>query len=145
MQQGVKLNTGDQRDRRTNLLMRVRIRCGGPERDASILDASATGLLMTADPPPNRGDIVEVFIGRQVLVGQVRWAKAPRFGVVLRERIDVGALIGHNAGPLTAAARRPQPKAAEPEPARRFRFYDVIFLLAALVASVGFLARFFNG
>ena len=40
------------------------------------------------------------------LVGQVQWSEGGRFGMKLRERIDVLAVIGNEAGPTALAAAR---------------------------------------
>ncbi|MBU6269156.1 MAG: PilZ domain-containing protein [Sphingomonadales bacterium] len=81
------------REPRTRVMMQGRLRARGPEHDACLLDVSSRGLLMTADLPPPRGSFIEVRVNRHSLVGQVEWAEARRFGVVLQDRIDTDALI----------------------------------------------------
>jgi hypothetical protein len=71
--------------------------------------------MATAEPAPERGTIVEVVVGRHSLVGQVQWAENRRFGVRLRERIDVITVLGNEAGPTAlkiARAQRGKPSAA---------------------------------
>ena len=65
---------------------------------------------------PRRGTFAELTVGRHSLVGQVQWSGGRRFGMKLRERIDVLAVIGNEAGPtaLEAARKargRPSPEA----------------------------------
>jgi hypothetical protein len=57
------------------------------------LDISTRGLLAITARPPTRGEFVELIVGGQMLVGQVKWAGERRFGIVLRERISVAALV----------------------------------------------------
>lgn len=96
----------DRIEDRTTAILRAELRDGGPERAASVLDLSSRGLMATASPPPKRGTYVEIIVGRHSLVGQVQWCEANRFGVRLRERVDVLAVIGNEAGPTVLAKAR---------------------------------------
>ena len=91
---------------RTRLMVRATLRDGGPERDACLLDLSSRGLMATATPAPRRGVIVDLIVGRHSLVGQVQWSEGRRFGMKLRERIDVVTVIGNEAGPTALAVAR---------------------------------------
>ena len=101
---------------RTRLMVRATLRDGGPEREACLLDLSSGGLMASASQAPRRGAFVELTVGRHSLVGQVQWSEGRRFGMKLREKIDVLAVIGNEAGPtaLEAARKargRPSPEA----------------------------------
>jgi hypothetical protein len=101
---------------RTRLMIRATLRDGGPEREACLLDLSSRGLMASVFEAPRRGAFVELTVGRHALVGQVQWSEGRRFGMKLRERIDVLAVIGNEAGPtaLEAARKargRPSPEA----------------------------------
>ncbi len=85
---------------RTRVTVRASLRDAGPEREACILDASTRGLLATAARPPARGEFIELVVGRHVIVGQVKWASARRFGVALRERISIPALVSGDTATL---------------------------------------------
>lgn len=85
---------------RTKALIRARIRDGGDERDACILDVSTRGLLATTALPPPRGEFVELLVGNHKLVGQVKWSGERRFGLALRERISVAALVAGDPGSI---------------------------------------------
>ena len=98
-----KMSEGRQEDRLTSIL-RASLRDGGREREASVLDLSSRGLMAHAKPAPERGTYVELLVGRHSLVGHVQWSGGNRFGVKLRERIDVLAVIGNEAGPVVLAA-----------------------------------------
>jgi hypothetical protein len=78
------------------------------------MDVSSRGILATATLPPKRGEIVEIAVGSNRIAGQVKWASERRFGVLLRERVDVAAMIGGGRRPValqrkTASARRRAP------------------------------------
>lgn len=97
-------------------MIRAMLRDGGAEREACLLDLSSRGLMASVSETPKRGTFVELTVGRHSLVGQVQWSEGRRFGMKLRERIDVLAVIGNEAGPtaLEAARKargRPSPEA----------------------------------
>jgi hypothetical protein len=85
---------------RTKALIKARIRDGGTQRDVCILDVSTRGLLATTARPPQRGEFVELLVGDHLLTGQVKWAGERRFGLALRERISVAALVAGERGPI---------------------------------------------
>ena len=91
---------------RTKVMVRACLRDSGPERDVCILDASTRGVLATAARPPNRGEFVELAVGRHTIIGQVKWASARRFGLALRERISIPALLSDDGEPLALAKTR---------------------------------------
>ncbi|MGE3690141.1 MAG: PilZ domain-containing protein [Novosphingobium sp.] len=91
---------------RARVILRAALRDGGREREACLLDLSSRGLLATSTPPPRRGAYVELTVGRHRLDGQVQWSEGRRFGVRLRERVDVLAVMGNEAGPTALKAAR---------------------------------------
>lgn len=95
----------ERKDARAKALIRARLRGVGGSRDVCILDVSARGLLVTGADPPRRGQFVELLTGQQSLVGHVEWSSTRRFGVSLRTRIDVGALLRGDTGDISEKAR----------------------------------------
>jgi hypothetical protein len=91
-------------------MLRARLRDGGPERDACIVDLSSRGLAATADNPPRRGDFVEMIVGDIIVVGQVKWSSMRRFGMAFRERISVVGLLSGEAGPVSLKQRESERK-----------------------------------
>jgi hypothetical protein len=85
---------------RTKALVKARIRDGGAERDVCILDISTRGMLATTSRPPARGEYVELLVGGHMLVGQVKWSGERRFGLALRERISIAALVAGDKGSI---------------------------------------------
>lgn len=134
----------DRVEDRTTAILRARLRDGGPEREAAVLDLSSRGLMAAAQPPPRRGTIIEMNVGRHSLVGQVQWCEGNRFGVRLRERIDVLTVVGNEAGP--AALKAARLARGKPSVASRMAYsrqvargftYGVLIAVAVSAASVG--------
>jgi len=88
-------------EERTKALIKARIRDSRAERDVCVLDISTRGVLATTASPPARGEFVELQLGGHTLVGQVKWAGDRRFGLVLRDRVSVAALVAGARGPVT--------------------------------------------
>lgn len=91
-------------------MVRAIMRDSQEERDVCLIDISTRGLLATTARPPRNGEIVELRIGRNALVGQVRWSSERRFGIVLRDRVSVMALVDGgkaNASLARSAGARP--------------------------------------
>ena len=132
------------KDHRVTLMRRVRVRAAGPIGDATILDASPRGLLMTSPTPPQRGEIAEVFLDGQVLVGQVRWTNGPRFGIGLRERLDVRALASGRGSAVQSQAARAPAAAAKALASSNDGVSDRLFYIGCAVAALGFLAWGFH-
>ena len=120
------------REDRANAMIRARLRASGPEQDVSIHDMSSRGMLMSAANPPRRGEIVEIRLGRHVLVGQVRWTSPRKFGVGLQERLNIAALLQGQGGPITIS----QPLATEP--VEQWQLVHSILAAAAALASLIF-------
>lgn len=95
---------------RVRATLRARLRDSQGDREIRILDLSSRGVLAACESPPLRGEFIELTIGRHSVVGQVKWSGATRFGLVLRERVSVSAVIAGEAGSIalasSAAARR---------------------------------------
>lgn len=107
---------------------------------AVILDASAKGLLMYAQTPPPRGEVAEIILGRQVLMGEVRWIKGNEFGVGLRERLDVDALVRGANAPITV-----QPRTARQDEPQQAETVDYLWLAVGALASliaIGIILKF---
>lgn len=99
------------REDRTRTMLRATLRDDRAERDACVLDLSHRGLMATATPAPKRGAYIQITIGRHQIDGQVQWSEGRRFGMRLRERIDVIAVLGNEAGPtLLKAAQKARGK-----------------------------------
>jgi hypothetical protein len=112
---------------RTKVLIRSRLRGAGPERDACILDLSTRGLLATCAEPPQRGAFVELVANGYPLVGHVKWSNGRRFGMSLRERISVVALVANDGGAIRL----------EEMPAAQNLQHSAVAVLSAEAASVG--------
>jgi hypothetical protein len=133
---------------RTRVMLRARLRDGGQERDACIVDLTSRGLAATADNPPRRDDFVEIIVGDIVVVGQVKWTSMRRFGMAFRERISVVGLLSGERGTISLQAREANRKRkarfALPESlGRRIEFAmlfaagaSAIFVLADFVGDV---------
>ena len=91
-------------DTRVTAMLRGTLRDSRGTREVRIGDISPKGLLGTCEKPPERGDVVDIAVGRHHLVGQVRWVAGRRFGVRSRERIDVAAIMG------VRKSKKPPPK-----------------------------------
>ena len=91
---------------RSQAILQARLRGGGAEREACLLDLSSRGFMALADPAPPRGSYIELVVGRHSLVGQVQWSEERRFGVRLREPIDAQVVLGNEAAPATAKAKK---------------------------------------
>ncbi|MFC3097430.1 hypothetical protein [Alteraurantiacibacter palmitatis] len=91
---------------RVRAVVRARLRDNLGERDICLIDISTRGLLATAARPPVRGDFVEIIVGRNRMSAQVKWTSERRFGLLLRERVSIPAMIeGGKASVMLAAAR----------------------------------------
>jgi len=88
----------DRIEARTPAVVHARVRDSVSEREACIIDVSTRGLLATAAQPPRCGDFIDLTFGRNVITGQVKWAGPRRFGVSLRERVSVTAMVEGGSG-----------------------------------------------
>ncbi|WP_395395447.1 hypothetical protein WBP07_08330 [Novosphingobium sp. BL-8A] len=136
---------------RTRAPVRVRVRGSASDGDARVVGASTRALRVTMDRPPARGEIVEVMVGRQALVGRVRWRIGRRCGISLGEAINVAALLLGDAVPLrlspaAAAAFEPRRGLAKalasdgPLSARMLQAAVMLVILAGGVAWALYLA-----
>ena len=91
-------------DARVTAMLAGTLRDSRGTRDVRIGDISPKGLLATCERPPQRGEVVDIAVGRHHMVGEVRWVSGRRFGVRSRERIDVAAVMG------VRKTRKPAPK-----------------------------------
>lgn len=131
---------------RVRAMVRARLRDSAGERDICIIDISTKGLLATAAVPPDRGEFVEITIGRNRLAGHVKWAGNRRFGLALRERVSVAAMAEGGTGTVALAASVGQARArlglgdalcANPQMLGRMVHF-ALWLVA--VAAVGWIA-----
>lgn len=139
------------REARHKVLMRARMRAGGPPTEVCVRDISSRGLLIQASAPPPRGTYVELLCGDQRIVGRVVWGKDRRFGVRTSDPLNVRALL--RGIPAGAAQRAEQPRpsrlahagaqvrADSYRPlAKAMEFAVICALAVALVAAVGAIA-----
>ena len=135
----------DRIEPRTRAMVRASLRDCYMTRDACILDISTRGLLAVTANPPRMGEIVELRVGRNVLMGQVRWSSARRFGMSLRERVSIAALAegGTCDATLQRSAVRQMPRratgarfAVDPQLFQRLGQLAVMALVAAAAAVV---------
>lgn len=88
-------------------MVRARFRDSGLERDATILDLSEQGLLLTAPRPPRPDHKVTIYANGYSVTGQVRWVSERRFGISLDAPIMVDDVI-------QAKALAPKPREGGP-------------------------------
>jgi len=132
-------------EERTKAMIRARLRGAGPERDVCILNVSPSGLMGTTADPPRPGRYIELIVGNHSLVGQVKWASERRFGVALRDRISVFALITGDSDPLTIKQREQERKRRSRSAAgavTSVRRIELVFVFAAAAAATLFLADY---
>lgn len=132
---------------RTKVMIRARLRGAGPEREVCIVNLSSRGLAASADQAPPRGEIVELVVGRNNLVGQVKWSGPRRFGIAFRDRISVMSVIsGEGELELGKAGQGNTRQGAElaQAGARRFRL-EFILLVAAAAGATFYLSGFAGG
>jgi len=92
--------TKDRIEQRTRSTVRALLKDSRSEREICIMDISSRGLLATTANPPRRGEFVELIIGRNNLTAQVKWSSQRRFGLSLRERVSVAALLKGGKQPV---------------------------------------------
>lgn len=95
------MGTEARRDSRIKVWLKCRLRGAGLERESRVVDVSPRGLRLAAEQPPERGTFVEVRLGNHAMVGRVEWSAVDRFGVVLRDPIDIDALLSERGKPIT--------------------------------------------
>jgi hypothetical protein len=81
------------REHRRKVVIRAKMRAGGPQVDVCVRDISSMGLMLQTNEPPPRGTYVEVVGAGQTIIGRVIWAKDRRFGVRTNDPINVSAAI----------------------------------------------------
>ena len=120
---------------RVTTMIRATMRDGRGAHEIAILDLSVRGVLATCGKPPERGDFVDLNINRQVIAGQVKWVRGQRFGIALRERIDVAAVLEGRA-PVRQAKPAPvqEPPALDSSPKMLLIAYTVMGLAATSAA-----------
>lgn len=93
------------REERHSVLIRARMRAGGPALDVCVRNVSSRGMLLQAHEVPAQGSYVEIMLPDAVVVGRVMWVSERRFGIRARERIPLHQLInGHARQPVNSAA-----------------------------------------
>jgi hypothetical protein len=138
------------RDPRRKVAIRATMLASGPPADVCIRDISSRGMLLQASAPPQRGTCVEIWCSGHQIVGVVHWCKDRRFGVRLRDRINVHAFEG--GAPAEILDPHGRTAGASPRPAARpgagssraraggMEFAVVAIFAAALVAALGITA-----
>jgi hypothetical protein len=136
------------REQRLKVLIRAKMRAGGPPTDVCIRDISSKGLMLQADAPPPRGTYIEIVGAEQTIVGRVVWAKDRRFGMHTCDPIDVSAAIrgiparpSHLRPPSRPVTLRPALARTNPESnralAKVMEFVVIGGFAAALVVVMG--------
>lgn len=134
------------REDRHSVLIRARMRAGGPALDVCVRNVSSRGMLLQANDVPAQGTYVEILLPDTVVVGRVMWTSERRFGIRARDRIPLHKLInGHARRPGAAAAA---PQRAAPSKAARGKAsarsvgqsMQFVFLVACGVAAAGGIA-----
>ncbi len=78
---------------RQTAMLQARMRDAQGTRPVRVGDLSPKGMLVVSERPPSRGEFVDITVGGHHMAGQVRWVQGRRFGLRMRERIDVHAII----------------------------------------------------
>ncbi|WP_226794175.1 PilZ domain-containing protein [Altererythrobacter sp. CC-YST694] len=131
---------------RTKVMIRARLRGAGAEREVCIVNLSSRGLAASADHAPTRGEIVELVVGRNNLVGQVKWSGPRRFGIAFQNRISVMSVIsGEGELELGKAGHANARQGAEQVQAGARRFPLEGILMAAVAAGATFYLGGFAG
>ncbi len=94
----------DRIEPRVRAMVRARLRDAEGERDVCLIDVSTRGILATTARPPQAKEFVEITMGCNSLVGQVKWSGERRFGVELRERVSVAAVVEGGKDKVTLAS-----------------------------------------
>ncbi|MGF1550276.1 MAG: PilZ domain-containing protein [Sphingomonadaceae bacterium] len=127
------------REARHEVLVRARMRAGGPPADVCIRNLSSRGMLCIAAQPPSRGTYVEIVAPVTTLTGRVIWSNERRFGIVLREKIRphefVRGLTGDPAESVADSTSPRQTGAGEPLYGSAFRWSAGA--AAGLLAALG--------
>jgi PilZ domain len=92
-QQHASIPDDERAEERVRALLRARVSGGGLERDATILDISSGGLLVTAAVPPKPAHSVTIRSNGYAMTGVVKWVEDSRFGVCLQAPIMVDDVI----------------------------------------------------
>jgi len=132
------------REQRHKVLIRARMRAGALPVEVCISDVSPHGVCAITAAAPARGTIVELTDIACPLVGQVVWSSQRRFGIAVRDKIEMGALTAQspagtrvrNVTMLPAGGHRPaasQPQSRETGRAMQFTFVVTAVATAALL------------
>jgi PilZ domain len=137
------------REPRRKVMIRATMCAGGPWTDVCIRDISSRGIMAQTGAPPPRGTFIDLDWPGHQIVGLVVWRRERRFGIQIRERINVAGRSGRAAPETLAPQRRApaSPRAASRSGAvasrtlaGRMEFAVVAIFAAALVAGLGFSA-----
>ena len=88
---------------RANVILTAAVVDSRDSRPARISDLSPRGLLGNMDSPPQRGEFIDIRFPAGEVAGQVRWVDGRKFGVRLRERVDVESIVAHRRQKRPAA------------------------------------------
>lgn len=127
------------------MLIRARMRAGGPATDVCVRNVSSRGMLLLAHEVPAAGTYVEILLPDDVVVGRVMWASDRRFGIRTNERISLHRLVGAQASQAAAAAvvrGRSSPAATRARADARDvgRSMEFIFLIGCITTIAVFAA-----
>lgn len=132
-------------EERTQVMIRAALRSESSDGEVCVLDISTRGLSASTAHPPKRGQFVELMVGKNSLVGQVKWSSQRRFGVAFRERISVIGAISGVEGAVTLKEQSKAPKRAN-QPASaaisKGRKVEFMIMVAAGAAATFVVADF---
>ncbi|WAT18883.1 PilZ domain-containing protein [Aurantiacibacter sp. MUD11] len=78
---------------RENVMLTASVVDSRGSRPARISDISSRGMLGHMEMPPQRGEFIDLRFPAREVAGQVRWVNGRKFGISLRERVDVDSLL----------------------------------------------------
>lgn len=116
---------------RVTAMLTAKMRDSRSTRDVRVGDISSRGMLVVSPQPPQRGDIVDITVSGHHLAGRVVWVSGRRFGLRMRERIDVAAVVSGRAPRRRVAAKKIEdPENQEWSPTAMVIGYGVLALTA---------------
>jgi hypothetical protein len=107
------------RERRQSVKIGARLKSGRGWSNVVLRNVSPHGVMGLCDPPPTRGDYVEVRCGAYVIVARVAWARDDCFGARAQDVIVLPELIACSQGrtrPAPDRRREARPRVAPPPP-----------------------------
>ena len=125
-------------------MLRARMRASSGWSDACILNVSSRGVMINAPSVVAlQGNVIELWHGEHVIVGQVVWRKGTRAGLQAEQRIPVDDILALSHSPalqLTAGAWPHTERRKRPRDGELSRLQGRAVEFAGVIAIAGVLA-----